>query len=126
VEGLMLEVVSKSFGTDTKAFKLHFRGRTSVGVNLRDAWEFESTLFIEGFKLEYHRLNCPTKCTGDLIVEHWSRMCAFCRFRIHSTTTLSPGHGFFSCNDARRTLVKFSGDSPRTAYVFTFTFLNCA
>ncbi len=130
-EGVILEVVSKSFGEGTKAFTLDFKGKTVAPNNLaavtRSSWEFESQLFIEGFIITYNGLNCGNPgCYSNLDVEHWSRACALCSYKLYAKKSLSAGQTWSSCNDARRTKAKLSGTLPQTSYNYSFTFWNCA
>jgi hypothetical protein len=127
-EGLMLEVISKSFGTDTKAFKLDFKGRSVVTQStMRSTWEHESSLFIEGFIIQYYGPNCTlASCYDNLKVDHWTRHCALCSYKFFATNTLAPGQGWSSCNDGRRTKAVLSGNFSPSHYNYSFTFWNCA
>lgn len=123
----MIEVITKSFATDTKAFRLHVIGKTIAEPSARAAWEHESQLFIEGFKITYNGLNCGLPgCYDNLNVEHWSRHCAVCSYKFHASSILSAGQSWETCNDARRTKAKLSGNFAQSSYNYTFTFWNCA
>jgi hypothetical protein len=129
--GLLLEVASKKFGDNTKAFTLKFRGKSVVGsdgkiVDRALLEENESQLFIEGFMIDYLTFNCNNGCNDDILVEHWSRACALCSYKKFASRSLNPGEGWDSCNDARRTKCKIFGDYPRSFYSWNFTFWNCA
>jgi len=127
---LMLEVVDRSFGPDTKAFTLKFRGRETVlpgspGPKSLSA-EYESALFIEGFQIDYLGLTCGTCSFSGINVEHWSRACALCSYKLWASKNLSPGQSWQTCHDARRTKAKILGVLPNSFYNWNFTFWNCS
>ncbi len=125
---LMLEVVSKSFGPETKAFTLQFRGKDEYqpnSVTPLSLATYESEMYVEGFKITYLGFNCGT-CTGDITVQHWSRQCALCSYKLFASQVLSPGQYWQSCNDARRTKAVINGMFPASYYSWNFTFWNCA
>ena len=126
-DGIMLEVLDKKFGKDTKAFTLEFRGTpTSLDPEARSSWEFESSLFIEGFQITYYGLCQPSNCCNTLTVQHWTRSCALCSYKLFATKSMNPGEYWESCNDGRRTKAVLSGSLPQSAYNYNFVFWNCA
>jgi hypothetical protein len=126
--GLMLEVVSKTFGPSTKAFTLKFVGKNTVEeVGSRGLIaEYESSLFIEGFIIDYISFGCGSTCNPNILVEHWSRSCALCSYKLYAYQSLAPGTSWSTCKDARRTKAKIFGDYPVSFYTWNFTFWNCA
>jgi hypothetical protein len=128
VNGLMMEVVSKSFGESVKAFTLKFRSKRVADLTAERGLliEYESSLFIEGFIIDYTAFLCQGGCNDDLKVEHWSRQCSLCSYKFHASKSLNPGESWSSCKDARRTKAKLFGDFPISFYDYNFTFWNCA
>lgn len=131
VDRLMLEVISKSFGPDTKAFTLKFHGKRSISIppgtdlSAFDVQTYESELFIEGFQISYQSFNCGG-CGNAIKVQHFSRACALCSYKLWAEKTLVPGQSWASCHDARRTKAVISTAYGLSLYTWSFTFWNCA
>jgi hypothetical protein len=137
--GLMLEVVSKSFGPDTQAFSLKFRSKRELQQDDHGAVPadglgeavsalsetHESALYIEGFQIDYLSFACDA-CNNQMTVEHYSRSCGVCSYYLHAKKVLYPGQSWYSCNDARRTKVKITGTYDASFYNWNLTFVNCA
>ena len=129
--GLLLEVASRSFGPDTKAFTLKFKGKSAVGQTGDNFGaqiaEYESQLYVEGFKIDYLSFGCNSGgCDNSLEVQHWSRSCGLCNYKLYASHTLHPGESWASCNDSRRTKVKIFGSFSPNMYSWNFTFWNCS
>jgi hypothetical protein len=127
--GLNFEIIAKNISPEAPAYRINFAPKSSteplIGAIDRD-FPFDETwhsaLFEEGINLAFTSSTCFSK---QMEVEHATKHCALCGYKVYSLGSIFPGSNWYSCNDGRRTRLTVRTFCTITTFVWGFNFINC-